>query len=386
MIIGLIGKPSSGKSSFFKAATMIDVKISSVPFTTIAPNAGIGYVTVDCACKDLKVKCNPKHGLCKNGKRFVPVKLIDCGGLIPDSHLGKGIGNKFLDDVRQATAMIQVIDCSGTTDSEGKPTEGYDPEEEIKFLEREIDLWFASIVNRALDKIRGKLNTITESELINTLADQLSGLEIEKNYIEDVLGKFPVTDVESIGKELRKISKPIIYAANKIDLKEAQDNFEKLKIKYKNMVPTSADSEIALKKAAERELIDYLPEGGFTIPDPSKLVEMQKNALETIKKNVIDKYGSTGVQTCLNKAVFEFLDYIAVYPVADANKLTDKDKNVLPDVFLVPNGTTMKEFAFKVHTSMGEKFICGTDARTKMKLSADHKLKNKDVVSIAFGR
>ena len=384
MIIGLIGKPSSGKSSFFKAATMIDVKISDVPFTTIVPNTGIGYVTIDCVCKEFNVKCNPNHGYCKDGKRFVPVKLVDCGGLIPDSHLGKGIGNKFLDDIRQASVLIQLIDCSGLTNSEGNPTTGYDPEDEIKFLEKEIDSWFADVISRAVQKFKGKLQTMSKSELVNELFQQLSGLEIDKYYIEEILQRIPITDIENFAKELRKISKPIIFAANKIDLKEAQENFEKLKEKYQNMVPTSADSEIALKKAGEKGLVNYIPEGSFEIIDPTKLDSSQMKALETIKKEVVEKYGSTGVQTCLNKAVFEFLNYVAVYPVADSNKLTDKDGNVLPDVFLVPSGTTMKEFAFKVHTTMGEKFICGTDARTKMKLSADHKLKNKDVVSIAF--
>lgn len=384
MIIGLIGKPSSGKSSFFKAATMIDVKISDVPFTTIVPNTGIGYVTIDCVCKEFNVKCNPNHGYCKDGKRFVPVKLVDCGGLIPDSHLGKGIGNKFLDDIRQASVLIQLIDCSGLTNSEGNPTTGYDPEDEIKFLEKEIDSWFADVISRAVQKFKGKLQTMSKSELVNELFQQLSGLEIDKYYIEEILQRIPITNIENFASELRKISKPIIFAANKIDLKEAQENFEKLKEKYQNMVPTSADSEIALKKAGEKGLVNYIPEGSFEIIDPTKLDSSQMKALETIKKEVVGKYGSTGVQTCLNKAVFEFLNYVAVYPVADSNKLTDKDGNVLPDVFLVPSGTTMKEFAFKVHTTMGEKFICGTDARTKMKLSADHKLKNKDVVSIAF--
>lgn len=386
MIIGLLGKPSSGKSTFFKAATMIDVKISSVPFTTIVPNTGIGYVTIDCVCKEFNVKCNPKHGFCKDGKRFVPVKLVDCGGLIPDSHLGKGIGNKFLDDIRQATILIQVVDSSGLTDSEGKPTTGYDPETEIKFLEREIDLWFASVISRAMEKFKGKIPTMPKSELINVLSEQLSGLEIEKGKIEETFRRVGISNIENFASELRKASKPIIFAANKIDLKEAQENFEKLKQKYQNMVPTSADSEIALKKAAERGMIKYMSGDGFDITDPNKLESLQLKALEIIKENVVEKYGSTGVQTCLNNAVFKFLNYVAVYPVADVNKLTDKDGNILPDVFLVPSGTTMKEFAFKVHTSMGERFICGTDARTRMRLSADYELKNKDVVSIAFGR
>jgi ribosome-binding ATPase YchF (GTP1/OBG family) len=386
MIIGLIGKPSSGKSSFFKAATMIDVKISSVPFTTIAPNIGIGYVTVDCVCKKFNIKCNPKHGYCKNGKRFIPVKLVDCGGLIPDSHLGKGIGNKFLDDIRQASVLTQIVDCSGLTDSEGNPTTGYNPEDEMKFLETEIDLWFAGIISRALDKFGEKLKTMSKFDLIDSIAQQISGLDVDKKYIEEVLEKIPITDTENFARELRKISKPIIFATNKIDLKEAQENFENLAKKYQNIVPTSADSEIALKKAAEKGMIEYMPEDGFEITSAEKLEGPQLKALEIIKRNVVEKYGSTGVQTCLNKAVFEFLNYIAVYPVADVNKLADKDGNILPDVFLVPNGTTMKEFAFKVHTTMGEKFICGTDAKTKMKLSADHKLKNNDIVSISFSR
>ena len=88
----------------------------------------------------------------------------------------------------------------------------------------------------------------------------------------------------------------------------------------------------------------------------------------------------------MNKAVFELLDQIAVYPVADAGKLTDKDGNVLPDVHLVPKGTTVKEFAFKIHTTLGEKFIAGIDARTKRRMAADHVLNHRDVVEIVHAK
>ncbi len=381
MLIGLLGKPSAGKSSFFKAATMIDVKISAVPFTTIEPNVGIGYIAIGCVEKEFNVKCNPKHGYCKNGKRFAPVKLADVGGLIPGSHLGKGIGNKFLDEIRQASALIQVIDASGLTDSEGNPTINYDPNLEIEFLEDEIDLWFAGIMTRAFQKIE---KVSSKTDLIKVLAEQLSGLEIGKFQIEKALEQASYTDVEKFAHVIRKISKPILYAANKIDLKQAQGNFEKLRQKYENAVPTSAEAEIALKKASEKELIEYSVGNGFEIK--GNLEERQKNALEFIKKEVIEKYGSTGVQNCLNKAVFELLNYIAVYPVASSNKLTDKENNVLPDVFLVPSNITLKEFAFKVHSTMGEKFIAGIDARTKRRLSADYNLKNNDVIEIVFAK
>jgi ribosome-binding ATPase YchF (GTP1/OBG family) len=377
--IGLVGKPSSGKSSFFKAASLIDVKITGVPFCTIEPNVGIGYVIVDCVCREFGVKCKPKVGYCKNGKRFIPIKLIDVGGLIPGSHLGKGIGNKFLDDLRKASALIQIVDCSGLTDSEGKPTIGYDPNNEIKFLEEEIDLWFAGIIKKAVEKI-GKAKS--REDLINILTQQLSGLEIRKNQIEEALQKVPITRVEEFAKTIRKIAKPILIAANKIDLKQAQENFEKLKNIYKNIVPTSAEAEIALKKAAEKNLIDYLPGNDFSIK--SKLDEKQIKVLDFIKKEIIEKYGSTGVQIALNKAVFELLKYIVVYPVEDENKLTDKDGNVLPDALLMPPGSTALDLAFKIHTELGEKFICAIDAKTKKKLGKNYVLKNNDVIKIAF--
>ena len=381
MIIGLIGKPSAGKSSIFKAMTMIDVKISPIPFTTIQPNVGIAYIVLDCIEKEFNVKCSPKHGYCKNGKRFVPVKLADVGGLIPGSHLGKGIGNKFLDEIRQASALIQIIDVSGLTDSEGNPTTNYDPNTEIEFLENEINSWFADVIKRALQKIT---KVSSKSDLIQILSEQLSGLEITKESIEQALEHASYTDAENFAKTIRKISKPIILAANKIDLKQSQENFEKLKEKYQNIVPTSAEAEIALKKAAEKGLIDYHIGDDFEIK--GNLDANQKKALEFIKNNVIEKYGSTGVQNCLNKAVFELLNYIAVYPVANSGKLTDKDGNVLPDVFLVPSNTTVKEFAFKIHTTLGEKFIAGIDVRTKRRLAADHQLKNNDTIEIIFAK
>ncbi len=381
MIVGLTGKTNSGKSSFFKAATAIDVEIADRTFVTIEPNVGVAYVTVDCVCKEFDTNCNPKSGICKNGKRHVPVKLVDVAGLVPGAHEGRGLGNKFLDDIRQASVLINVVDFSGLTDQEGKPTSGYNPANDIEFVGKEIDLWFASVIEKALGKIS---KVQSKSDLINILSEQLSGLEITSQHIEQVLDKFSLSDTNKFATEVRKISKPILIAANKIDLKSAQENFEKLKSNYENIVPTSAEAEIALKKAEEKSFIECFPEGSFETK--KELDERQKKALEFIKNNVIEKYGSTGVQTALNKAVFDLLDYIAVYPVADANKLTDKDGNVLPDVFLVPNGTTVKELAFKVHTTLGEKFIAGIDARTKKRLAADYRLKNRDVVEIVFAK
>jgi len=384
MQIGLVGKPSSGKSSFFKAATMIDVAIAAYPFTTIKPNVGMGYVVTDCVCKYYDVKCNPKNSFCVKGKRHIPVKLIDVAGLVPDAHLGKGLGNQFLDDLRQASCLIHIVDISGKTDAEGKVTSGYDPCNDIKFLTREIDMWFADVVRKGMAKYAVK-KKFSKVDLVEILTKQLTGLGITKVDIQQSIDRVSVDSIEDFATELRSLSKPIIIAANKIDLMESEENLKKMKKEFPDLtiIPTSAASEIALRNAKEKELIEY-DAGSFTIKDESKMNTKQVEGLMYIEKNVLEEYGSTGIQECLNKAVFDVLDYIVVYPVADINKLTDKKKNVLPDAHLVKNGTTLKEFAFSIHSDIGEKFIGGLEAKTKRKLGADYVLKHNDVIEILF--
>ena len=384
MEVGLVGKPSAGKSTFFKAATMMDVKISEVPFTTIKSNVGSGFVTAECVCKKYDVKCKPKNGKCVDGVRHIPVKLIDVGGLIPGSHLGKGLGNKFLDDLRQAACMVHVVDVSGTTDAEGKAATGYDPTNDIRFLEEEIDLWFTEIVNRALEKFKRK-SRVSKINLSQILAEQLAGLQVTKEQVNEILNKIGIEDSKKFAVEIRKLSKPIVVAANKIDLPDSEENLKKLKESFSHLtiVPTCAASEIALRTADEKGLIEY-KNNQFTIKDESKMDKRQLNGLNFIKINVLGKYGSTGVQECLNKSVFDFLKFIVVYPVADINKLTNKKGNVLPDAYLVKNGTTLKQFAFMIHSDIGEKFIGGLEAEKKRKLGADYVLKNNDVIEILF--
>src|SRR6056297_3540481 len=106
MLLGLVGKPSVGKSTFYKAATLAEVEIASYPFTTIKANRGVGYVKVKCAEVDFGVKCNPNHGFCINGERFVPIEIMDVAGLVEGASEGKGLGNQFLNDLRDADSFI----------------------------------------------------------------------------------------------------------------------------------------------------------------------------------------------------------------------------------------------------------------------------------------
>ncbi|MFH7880837.1 MAG: YchF-related putative GTPase [Candidatus Aenigmatarchaeota archaeon] len=376
--IGLIGKPNAGKSSFLKAATMVDVKIAPIPFTTLEPNVAIAYVTKECVEKEFGIKCNPKKGYCENGIRGIPIKLIDLPGIVPQAHLGRGLGLKFLDEARRCEALIHIVDFSGTTDEEGKPAIDYNPENDIKFVENEINNWFKEIIERGLEKYRRNLKNMKKDEIVQILEKQLSGLEVKRKDIEFVLENFGLDDLEEFSKKLREISKPILIVANKIDLESSRKNYERLKNNY-TIIPASAEAEIALKLAIRKNLIKI--ENG-EIKIISNLTIEQKNALEKIEKEIIKKFGSTGIQESLNFAVFNLLNYITVYPVADRNKLTDSEGNVLPDAFLVKKGTRLKEFAYLIHTEIGDKFIAGIDVKTKKTLSADYELKDNDVVEI----
>ncbi len=84
--------------------------------------------------------------------------------------------------------------------------------------------------------------------------------------------------------------------------------------------------------------------------------------------------------------VFDVLGYVAVYPVANIHKLTDKNGNVLPDVFLVKKGTTLKDFALKIHSDMANRFIGGISYESSQKLGADYELKDGDIIEILFGK
>jgi ribosome-binding ATPase YchF (GTP1/OBG family) len=381
--IGLIGKPNAGKSSFLKAATLQDVKISPVPFTTLKPNIALAYVTKKCVCSEFKVKCNPRQGACINGIRFIPIGLWDLPGIVPGAHEGRGLGLKFLDDIRKTKALIHVVDFSGLTDAEGRATENYDVEKDIKFVEEELNCWFREVVERGLEKYKRNLKNLSKEELVDILVKQLSGLEVKKEDIEKTFDAVGIENLDEFSKILREISKPIVIVANKIDLESAQKNYERIKRKYRNIIPVSAESEIALRLASSKGLIEYFPgESDFIIK--GNLSKQQEMALELIRENVLKRFGSTGIQYALNYTVFDVLKYIVVYPVADTSKLTDTKGNVLPDAFLVKSDTQLREFAFSIHTEIGEKFVCGIDARSKRKLPADYSLKDNDVFEIIF--
>lgn len=400
MLLGLVGKPSVGKSTFFKAATMAEVPIASYPFTTIDSNTGVGYVKIDCVDKEFEkngapAQCNPNHGFCINHKRFVPVRLSDVAGLVPGASEGRGLGNQFLDDLREADVFIHIVDSSGKTNEKGEelsePT--HNPSEDVRFLEEELDKWFYNILNKSWRNICRKVE-VEGRKVEDEVVRQLSGLKVKNEHVKDVLlslsdrlsekpQNWTEDNVKEFVSELRKRSKPMIIAANKVDEENGKENYEKLKEDFPHLdiIPCSADSELALRQAAKAGLIEYVPgERDFRVL--KELGERQKQALEKIRKNVLEVFEEgTGVQSVLNYAVFNLLNYIAVFP-ASANKLEDSNGNVLPDCFLMPPGSTALDFAYTLHTDFGKGFVKAIDARTKKPLGKEYELQHRDALEI----
>ncbi len=316
---------------------------------------------------------------------------MDVAGLVPGASEGKGLGNQFLDDLRQADVFIQIVDLSGKTDENGKETENYEPEKDIIFLEEELNKWFYNIISKMWKSFARK----TEMENLKfseSVAKQFSGLKVNEEQVKRILLKINFKEKPSQWTEnqlmkfvssLREESKPMIIAGNKVDTPNGEKNYKKLKIKFPNLtiIPCSADSECALREAAKIGLIDYIP-GEKTFVIKGKLNEKQKDALEKIKKNILEKYEfGTGIQEILNQSVFSLLGYLAIFP-AGATKLGDSKGNILPDCFLLPKNSTALDFAYFLHTDFGKNFIKAIDARTKRALGKDYKLKNRDALEI----
>jgi len=397
--IGLIGKTNTGKTTFFNAATLGTAEISTYPFTTKQPNYGVGYVVTHCVCREFGVKDNPKNSKCVNGWRHIPIELIDLPGLIKGAWAGKGLGNQFLSVASQSDALLHIVDASGSVDEEGRLTETGtgDPLADYYDIEEELVMWFIKLLDRSEDKIIKSLRK--GKDLPNAMEEVFKGIKVTAQDVRQALiqtgldkkdfENWTAADDRKFAAALRETSKPTIVVANKMDLDTAPENFRRLRDQLldKIVVPCSAEAELILRRAEQKGLIRYIPgEENFEIIDESSLAEKQKWALNFIRQRILDEYMRTGVQFAMNVAVFKLLKMSAVYPVYDVQKLSDHHGNVLPDVYLMPDGATISDLAGEVHSELAKGLLYAIDARTGLRLPASYKVKDRDVLSIVSSR
>jgi len=382
--IALAGKPNAGKSTFFSAATMSDVEMANYPFTTIDPNRGVAHARTRCPCTDRDADC----GLCADGARYVPVELVDIAGLVPGAHEGRGLGNQFLDALTTAEAIVTVIDAAGATTAEGDPVAvgTTDPLAEVAFIEEELEAWMAQIIADNWAGVRRSARA-PSFDLDAALAEVLSGLGITDHVITAVLrdAEYPTrvdawgdAEFTMLAQAVRRRAKPIVLCANKVDLATAE-NISRLRAET-DAVMTAAIAERTLRRGVDAGVVEYRP-GDDTFQVIGDVDADQRAGLDAIA-DLLERFGSTGVQATIDQAVYDRLGLITVYPVQNESRWTDAGGQMLPDALLLPSGATPKDLAYAVHTDIGEGYLYAVDARSQRRIGESTTLEEGAVVKI----
>ncbi len=394
--IGLIGKTNAGKTTLFNSMTLLSGEVSNYPFTTKSPEVGTASAVTPCVHKEFGVTDNPTNSKCEDGWRFVPVEVTDLPGLIKGAWMGKGLGNQFLSVAAQSDALLHVVDASGSVDKDGKISEPGtgDPIADFEDVELELVLWYTKLFNQNLPKI-SKLSKTPGYGVPTAVEEVMQGIGVKKEHVVMAMGDAMLTErpfdswnekeVQNFCWLLREYSKPTLLIANKMDLPYAAENFKRMREKFKGLivVPTSGEAELTLRRAESKGLIRYVPgEERFEIVKPQDLNDAQKSALAYIRRKVFGEYLRTGVQFALNIEVFKLLKMNAIYPVADAEKLADKHGRILPDVYLMPAGSTVEDLAKSVHSDLAKGLVYAVDVRTGLHLPTNYVLRDRDVLSI----
>ena len=393
--IGLIGKTNTGKTTFFNSSTLSSDEISTYPFTTKKSSISIGHAITLCVHPEFNVEDNPINSKCKDGWRYIPIELIDLPGLIKDAWKGKGLGNQFLSIASQSDALLHIVDASGGIDSSGRITEvgTGDPVSDFADIEEELNMWYQKILEGNRDKLQKMVES--DNDQINALTELYQGMGVKKSHVKETLKttkledknieNYDINDSKKFATQLRRISKPTLIVANKIDIKGAAKNFQRLRERYNDMivVPASADSELSLRRAEQKELIKYSPGSEqFDILRADDLNEKQKNALNFIQSDIMGEYMRTGVQFAINITVFKLLKMNSIYPVAIPENLSDKKGKILPDLILLKDGSTVTDLAKEIHSDLIKGLLYAKDLRYNLRVPTNYQLRDRDVISL----
>lgn len=293
------------------------------------------------------------------------------------------MGNKFLDDLRHADALIHVVDVSGTTNAEGKATRGYDPINDIEWLQDEIFRWVEGNLKEKWGSIKRR-HTATKSSAVDTLQNQFSGygsttdlVNRALSSIDEQLGpleKWTDEQVSTVVRAFVRTKFPTVLSLNKMDHPDADKNVSKILREHpeSKAVLTSAISEVFLRRLAKQGYVQYEEGTEFVdtkddLPDSDlkPLDDKLRERVESVRDMVLFRFGSTGVVQVLQAAA-EVLDLIPVYPVRNINNFGGT--HVFRDCLLLRRGTTVGAAARKI---MGDAPVAVVEGVGAVRVSED---------------
>jgi len=377
LTVGLYGKPSTGKSTFFSAVTKKVVTIAEHPFSTTTSDEGIAYVSDTCPCTEFSITCNPANGTyCQSGTRFVPIKIIDVPGVIGGAHAGKGLGKQSLSALNKVDGLIYLLDLTRE-----------DCIEDFELLKNEYILWVTNILNKNWRGISKEVAGMRRP-LDLVIQTHLNTFNIDPRYVKIMLEDLPRNPYDWTGNTIKLFSERIwakkkyVIAANKADLCLDQLGvIEALQKKYgRKVLPVSSLSELILIRRQETGDVRYVRgSNNFTV------LKNRDEELSRIERTMA-VLGGTGVQACLNNLVFDELEQILAYPVENIDRLDDSRGRVLPGPYLMPQHSTLADFARRVHTEISEGLLFGVDARHRRRIGKQTPLQQNDIIKLVHTR
>ena len=333
--IGLVGKPSAGKSTFFNAATAFarqrggsviknscggdnedDILLGGAamaphPFTTIDPNVGFCFVpSVDGSCpedsKNHKIQVGSCHGRA-NGRRLIPVLLKDVAGLVPNAYEGRGKGNKFLDDLTDADVLIHVLDASGRADAEGnKILDTINPMNDLEWIRNEIIAWVHTNIKEKWDSVvrRGRTK----------LLGLFSGYKQSQSFVEDIFIAVENSMKENEGRDA---------AFDNLESFDEGDLYRLVSAFVSARFPMGLalnKSDISSSTPFVREIEAQLPIHGCFVSQAmsadNEMKFIRHHCLKQSNSSAVDFNFEGSVWKCLQKAL-SLRSPLLVFPVAD---------------------------------------------------------------------
>lgn len=345
--LGLVGKPSAGKSTFFNAAVQPEddrhaARMAAFPFTTIRPNFGEAYVGLSCPCSGLSQMCDASDGHVGRERRRYRITVKDVAGLVPGAFCGKGRGNAFLNDLVDADALVHVVDASGETDREGNPTGGGGDEnilleEDLDWIEDEVHLWIFSNIFARIRQLRKRPHKLPAlfsgyraSRSLVAAAFASAGLPEPDSgcgFVRDwPTGDVSAPELHRLVAHFVRLRFPILVALNKADAPRAPELIKTLQHRRPDLrcVPMCARGELLLQRLSSQGNLSYAPGdgqiGAVREGEGANLTDADVTALEHLQRTVLPSLGSTGVQDVLTHAV-GLCGPVQVFPVLDFETL-----------------------------------------------------------------